>query len=57
VILALDFASSMPPDGRFVQAMMVFFNESANLGRVCSLVLIVLGVIGLRLFSDARHHE
>ena len=30
---------------------MVFFHESTNLGRVFSLVLIVLGVIGLRLFS------
>jgi quaternary ammonium compound-resistance protein SugE len=32
---------------------MVFFHESTNLGRVFSLVLIVLGVIGLRLFSGA----
>jgi quaternary ammonium compound-resistance protein SugE len=29
---------------------MVFFHESTNLGRICSLVLIVLGVIGLRFF-------
>jgi quaternary ammonium compound-resistance protein SugE len=28
-----------------------FFRESANLGRVCSLLLIIAGVIGLRLFS------
>jgi quaternary ammonium compound-resistance protein SugE len=31
-----------------------FFRESANLGRVLSLFLIVAGVIGLRLFTDAR---
>jgi quaternary ammonium compound-resistance protein SugE len=28
-----------------------FFRESTNLGRVCSLVLIAAGVIGLRVFS------
>lgn len=33
---------------------MVFFHENANLGRVFSLVLIVLGVIGLRLFSGTQ---
>jgi quaternary ammonium compound-resistance protein SugE len=32
---------------------MVFFGESTNVGRVCSLVVILLGLIGLRLFSDA----
>jgi len=30
---------------------MAFFRESTNLGRVCSLVLIVVGLIGLRVFS------
>lgn len=30
---------------------MAFFRESSNLGRICSLTLIVLGLIGLRLFS------
>jgi quaternary ammonium compound-resistance protein SugE len=28
-----------------------FFHESSNIGRVCSLVLIVLGLMGLRVFS------
>ena len=32
---------------------MVFFHESTNLGRICSLVLILLGLIGLKVFSDA----
>jgi quaternary ammonium compound-resistance protein SugE len=32
---------------------MVFFGESTNLGRIRSLVLIVLGLIGLKFFSDA----
>jgi len=32
---------------------MVFFRESTNLGRICSLVLILLGLIGLKVFSDA----
>jgi quaternary ammonium compound-resistance protein SugE len=32
---------------------MVFFGESTNLGRICSLVLILLGLIGLKFFSDA----
>jgi quaternary ammonium compound-resistance protein SugE len=32
---------------------MVFFGESTNLGRICSLMLIVLGLIGLKFFSDA----
>jgi quaternary ammonium compound-resistance protein SugE len=32
---------------------MVFFGESPNAGRVCSLVLILIGVIGLKLFSSA----
>jgi quaternary ammonium compound-resistance protein SugE len=31
----------------------VFFRESANLGRISSLVLIIIGLIGLRLFSGA----
>jgi quaternary ammonium compound-resistance protein SugE len=30
------------------------FRESANPGRVCSLLLIAAGVVGLRLFSGAR---
>lgn len=30
-----------------------WFRESANFGRVCSLLLIIAGVIGLRLFSAA----
>ena len=32
---------------------MAFFGESPNAGRVCCLVLILIGVIGLKLFSDA----
>ena len=32
---------------------MAFFGESTNLGRIASLVLIILGVVGLRLFSGA----
>ena len=32
---------------------MVFFGESTSLGRICSLVLILLGLIGLKVFSDA----
>jgi quaternary ammonium compound-resistance protein SugE len=32
---------------------MALFRESTNLGRICSLVLIILGVIGLHLFSGA----
>jgi len=31
----------------------VFFRESVDLRRVCSLILIIIGVIGLRLFSGA----
>ena len=31
---------------------MAFFGESRNIGRVCSLVLILLGVIGLKVFSE-----
>ena len=31
---------------------MVFFGESRNIARVWSLLLILLGVIGLKLFSD-----
>ncbi len=30
-----------------------FFGESTNLGRVCSLVLVVIGLIGLKVFSGA----
>ena len=30
---------------------MAFFGESANFGRVCCLLLILIGVIGLKLFS------
>ena len=29
------------------------FRESANFGRICSLALIIFGLIGLRLFSGA----
>jgi quaternary ammonium compound-resistance protein SugE len=32
---------------------MAWFRESTNVGRVCSLILIVAGVIGLRPFSAA----
>jgi quaternary ammonium compound-resistance protein SugE len=32
---------------------MAFFRESTNFGRVFSLVLIIVGVVGLRLFSGA----
>jgi quaternary ammonium compound-resistance protein SugE len=32
---------------------MALFGESTNLGRIASLVLIILGVVGLRLFSSA----
>jgi quaternary ammonium compound-resistance protein SugE len=31
----------------------VFFGESTNVGRVCSLAVILIGLIGLKLFSDA----
>ena len=30
---------------------MAFFHESTNIGRLCSLVLIVIGLIGLRVFT------
>jgi quaternary ammonium compound-resistance protein SugE len=30
---------------------MAFFGESTNIGRVCSLLLIAAGVIGLRVFA------
>ena len=33
---------------------MAFFGESTNLGRVSSLLLIALGVIGLRVFATAE---
>ena len=32
---------------------MAFFGESANAGRVCCLLLILIGVIGLKLFSGS----
>lgn len=32
---------------------MTFFGESLNFGRVCCLVLILIGVVGLKLFSGA----
>ena len=32
---------------------MVFFGESTNIGRVCSLALILLGLIGLKFLSGA----
>lgn len=32
---------------------MAFFRESTNFGRIASLVLIILGLVGLRLFSGA----
>jgi quaternary ammonium compound-resistance protein SugE len=32
---------------------MLWFRESANLGRICSLVLILIGLIGLGFFSAA----
>ena len=32
---------------------MVFFGESTSAGRVCSLVLLLVGLIGLKLFSGA----
>jgi hypothetical protein len=31
-----------------------FFGKSTNLGRVCSLLLIAAGLIGLRVFSAAE---
>ena len=31
---------------------MVFFGESTNIGRICSLALILLGLIGLSAFSE-----
>jgi quaternary ammonium compound-resistance protein SugE len=33
---------------------MAFCRESTNLGRVCSLLLIAVGLIGLRIFSGAE---
>jgi quaternary ammonium compound-resistance protein SugE len=32
---------------------MIFFGESTNTGRVCSLVVILVGLIGLKFFSGA----
>src|SRR5438477_1353208 len=32
---------------------MVLFGESTNAGRMCSLALILLGLIGLKFFSEA----
>lgn len=34
---------------------MVFFGESTNLGRVCSLMLVVIGLIGLKVFSGTAN--
>jgi quaternary ammonium compound-resistance protein SugE len=31
-----------------------FFGESSSLGRICSLLLIAAGLIGLRVFSGVR---
>jgi quaternary ammonium compound-resistance protein SugE len=36
---------------------MAFFGESPNAGRVCSLVLILIGVIGLKLQRDGLKKE
>jgi hypothetical protein len=33
---------------------MAFFRESTNFGRICSLLLIAAGLIGLRVFSAAE---
>jgi quaternary ammonium compound-resistance protein SugE len=30
----------------------VFFDESANLGRLGSFILVVIGLVGLKLFSE-----
>ncbi len=30
---------------------MAFFGESTNPGRVCSLMLVVIGLIGLKVFA------
>ncbi len=35
-------------------AGIAFFGESTNFGRICSLLLIAAGLIGLRVFSGAR---
>ena len=32
---------------------MAIFGESTNPGRICSLLLIIVGIIGLRVFSGA----
>ena len=32
---------------------MALFGESTNPGRICSLMLIIVGLIGLRVFSEA----
>jgi quaternary ammonium compound-resistance protein SugE len=32
---------------------MIFFGESANAGRLCCLALILIGVVGLKLFSTS----
>jgi quaternary ammonium compound-resistance protein SugE len=31
---------------------MVFFGESANLGRLSSFTLVIIGLVGLKLFSE-----
>jgi hypothetical protein len=33
---------------------MIFFHESTNAGRVCSGALIVIGLVGLKLFSSTN---
>ena len=32
----------------------VFFGESLNLGRVCSLLLLIAGLVGLKIFSGTE---
>jgi quaternary ammonium compound-resistance protein SugE len=31
----------------------VFFGESVNFGRICSFLLLIMGLVGLHFFSDA----
>jgi quaternary ammonium compound-resistance protein SugE len=33
---------------------MLLFAESTNIGRVCSLLLILLGLLGLKFFSEVK---
>jgi quaternary ammonium compound-resistance protein SugE len=30
----------------------IFFGESTNLGRLCSFALVIVGLVGLKVFSD-----